>query len=573
MFHPKDIEITAEDLEPKNKVYEKVVERDLQVFKAYATDKTGFLYGEPNITFDIYLKSSNELVGSITTDKDGYAQTKLVYGTYILKQRNATSGFEKVKDFEVTIDENTPSVLHKTLANAEITAKLKLLKIDSESKLPIKLAGIQFKIKDMKTGKYVCQSISYPNQKEVCVFETDSNGEFMTPYPLTSGTYRIEEIKAPKGYLLNTTGVTFTIDENAKLIQDDEFGTYIKVEFTNKQIKGEIKVEKTGETFKVKNGSFYYDEVELEGVEFSLYAAEDIKTADGVLHYHKGDLVKTIKTDGKGKVTFSDLYLGSYIVKETKTLNDFVLDVTEHKVTLTPIDSKTAIVSEVLTLKNKLKKGDFEFTKEDISDGTPLPNTLIEIYKKDTNELVFSGRTDKDGKIIIKNLKCGEYYFLEKEAPEGYMLNEEKMFFEIKTNGEVVKATMKDEKIKAKVKLHKVDEEDKPLAGVVVGLYDVNDNLLDTFITDEDGNIEVELEYGSYYFKEIATLDGYELSDEKVYFDIKENGEYIQKTLVNDFEEIEVPITSSNSYFIILPIAMIVIGTTLYFVSKKNKKF
>ena len=844
-----EIEITADDINPKVKVYENIVERDLQIFKAYATDKTGFLTGEPNITFDIYLKSSNKLVASITTDKDGYAETKLVYGTYIVKQRNATSGFEKVKDFEITIDENTPNILHKTLANAEITAKLKLVKIDSESKLPINLAGVQFKLKDVKTGKYVCQNISYPNQEEVCVFETDSNGEFMTPYPLASGTYKIEEIKAPKGYLLNTTEITFTIDENAKLIQDDKYGTYISVEVINKQIKGEIKVEKTGEAFKVKNGSFSYDEVELEGIEFSLYAAEDIKTADGILHYHKGDLIKTIKTDGKGKVTFSNLYLGSYIVKETKTLKDFILDVIEHKVTLTSTDSKTAIVSEVLKLKNNLKKGDFEFTKEDlvtgkklanaiievytkdtnelvfkgktdsngkiviknlkvgkyvfreieapkgyvlndekiefeilengqvvkgilknekikgdldftkedISNGTPLPNTLIEVYKKDTNELVFSGRTNENGKVVIKNLEYGKYYILEKEAPEGYVLNDEKMYFEIKTNGEIIKATMKDEKIKgdldftkedisngtplpntlieiykkendelifsgrtdengkiviknleygeyyilekeapegyilneekmffeikingevvkttmkdekikgdldftkedfstdeplpntlieiykkendelifsgrtdengkiviknleygeyyilekeapegyvlneekmyfeiktngeivksimknqkikSKIHIHKVDVEDNPLAGVVIGLYDNDGNLLDSFVTDNEGNIDIELEYGSYYFEELVALEGYQLSKEKVYVDVIKDGDTFNINLINELEEIEVPITSANSYFVILPIMMLVVGTVLCLVSKKNKKF
>ena len=38
-------------------------------------------------------------------------------------------------------------------------------------------------------------------------------------------------------------------------------------------------------------------------------------------------------------------------------------------------------------------------------------------------------------------------YLIESKAPEGYLLNEEKMFFEIKENGEVVKADMTNEKI------------------------------------------------------------------------------------------------------------------------------
>ena len=97
-------------------------------------------------------------------------------------------------------------------------------------------------------------------------------------------------------------------------------------------------------------------------------------------------------------------------------------------------------------MTNEKKKGTLEFTKVDVSTSEPLPNTLIEIYNED-DELVFSGRTDDEGKIIIEELEYGKYYILEKEAPEGYTLNEERMYFEILEDGEKVKATMTDEKV------------------------------------------------------------------------------------------------------------------------------
>ena len=48
------------------------------------------------------------------------------------------------------------------------------------------------------------------------------------------------------------------------------------------------------------------------------------------------------------------------------------------------------------------------------------------------DELIFSGRTDDKGMIVIDKIKYGKYYIIEKEAPEGYQINNEKMFFEIK---------------------------------------------------------------------------------------------------------------------------------------------
>ena len=49
--------------------------------------------------------------------------------------------------------------------------------------------------------------------------------------------------------------------------------------------------------------------------------------------------------------------------------------------------------------------------------------------------------------IVIEELEYGKYYILEKEAPEGYQLNPEKMYFEITEDGQVIKSVMKDEKI------------------------------------------------------------------------------------------------------------------------------
>ena len=157
------------------------------------------------------------------------------------------------------------------------------------------------------------------------------------------------------------------------------------------------------------------------------------------------------------------------------------------------------------------------------------------------------------------------------------------MYFSITEDGQIVKATMQDEKIKSKVKLHKTDEENNALSGVEFGIYDVDGNLLGKYTTDENGNIEIELEYGSYYFQELTTKDGYQLNDEKIYFDVTEDGEVIEKSLVNvkieKQEEIpkqtivEMPNTFNTdiiSFSIIGGTALVGLGLVLYGKKKKN---
>ena len=99
------------------------------------------------------------------------------------------------------------------------------------------------------------------------------------------------------------------------------------------------------------------------------------------------------------------------------------------------------------TMTNRLIEGILEFTKVDLATSEPIPNTLIEVYT-DKDELVFSGKTDDKGMLIIQGLKYGKYYILEKEtASEDYILNTEKIYFEIKEDGEIVKAKMTNEKV------------------------------------------------------------------------------------------------------------------------------
>ncbi len=556
-------------------VYEKVKETDLTLFKVFANSKTGILTPESNVTFEIYLNNCNAntsnlidnktcLAKKITTDKNGYAEVKLPYGTYTFKQTTSTPNYEKVDDFEFVVNDNTDSNTYKLISNAEITAKLKVIKVDKETGEVIPRSGIAFKIKSALSNEYVCQTVTYPKAETLCEFKTDDNGVLITPYPLVSGKYKLEEVdQVIDGYLWNKESLEFEIGENSNLITDNKYGVLFETKFENQAVKGMIEINKIGEKLVINDSKYSYEKIKLDNVKYGLYDEEN-------------NLITEVTTDENGYAKIENLKLGKYILKELETNGNHIIDSKEYEVELKYKDQYTAVIIKSFDFTNKLSKGKLEFTKLDFTTSETIPNTKIEIYLNDDEEkLIGEYVTDKNGKVVIDDLPAGhKYYILEKEAPAGYILNDEKIEFEIKENGEIVKSEMTNTKIKSKLVINKVDDENKPLAGVVIGIYDLEDNLIGEYTTDENGIIEVELEYGSYYYKEISTLENYILNNDKNYFEVKTDGEVINSTLVNDKEEVEVPNTNLNKNYAkyIISFSLGVVGIGLLIYEKKKRK-
>lgn len=71
----------------------------------------------------------------------------------------------------------------------------------------------------------------------------------------------------------------------------------------------------------------HYEKKKLQGAVFKVTAGENIYKADGTLVYKKGAEVKSNLVTGKdGKVVLSDLYLGTYVVTETKSIEGFTIN-------------------------------------------------------------------------------------------------------------------------------------------------------------------------------------------------------------------------------------------------------
>ena len=566
-------DINTNNLHPEIKVYEDIIDRDLELYKFFANADTGILTPETSIKFGIYDSKGNH-IKTIETDNQGYAKIYLVYGTYTFKQLNTTQGHEKVKDFQVVVNSSSPKIIKYSLSNAPITAKLKVVKIDEETGLTISIKGITFKIKNTSTNEYVCQQITYPSVENVCKFKTNSNGILYTPFKLSTGTYILEEVdQVINGYLWNNQGVEFIIDEDSTFIEDNELGTILEVKFANKQVKGKITINKQGEELVIDNNTYSYKNVNLKGTIFEVRANEDI-IVNGYKYYNKGDLVGTITTDENGYAYIDNLPLGKYTLQEISSFGGNMLDNTIHEVELTYKDQYTEVIISNSKIKNYLPKASLEFTKSDLTTRVGIKDTKIEIYTED-DKLIYTGITDKDGKITINDLFTGKFYIIEKEASTGYKLSDEKVYFEILENGEVVKANMTNEKIKGTLEFTKVDiSNDSPLPNTTIEIYDENDNLVYSGITDETGKIIIEsLEYGKYYILEKNAPDGYLINQEKMYFEILEDGKIV-KAIMKD-ERVKVPNTGLSNINLeqVVYVSLIItgLGFIIYGVIKKKK--
>ena len=122
---------------------------------------------------------------------------------------------------------------------------------------------------------------------------------------------------------------------------------------------------------------FEYISGNLTEVTFEVYAAEDIKAADGISedYYKADDLVGTITTDDTGIAQLGDLPVGKYYVKEVATAHGYVLDDEIRYVDLSYRDQDTPVVTYDEDWQNARQKVTVQvLKKEKDSDRTERGN-------------------------------------------------------------------------------------------------------------------------------------------------------------------------------------------------------
>ncbi len=360
-----------------------------------------------NIEFDIY-DNNNKIVNSVITNENGYGKVNnLSPGKYYMKEKTKLDNYIEKEDieFELKQDNQYQEIINISLVIKNILKKgrLEFTKIDYDTKL-----GIANTI------------IEIYNEFDVLLFtkETDSEGKIVIDN-LPYGKYYIKEKQANYYYQKTDEIINFEIKED---------GEVIKKTLTNKKIVGDIEITKLGEKYNYIDNDIVYEKEPLKDIIFSIY---DIN----------GNFIVDIKTDNNGYTKYT-LPLGKYYFIEKTNLDKYITNDDKYYFEIKKEGNIGINVKKEIV--NYLKKGDLEFTKEDLVTSEGIPNTIIEIYD-DNDNLLFTKETDELGKVIINNLPIGKYYIIEKEANSLYLLTNEKVSFEIKEN-EIVKAKMINEK-------------------------------------------------------------------------------------------------------------------------------
>ena len=451
-----------------------------------------------NVTFKLKYKKYDDLKTIIFVGKDNS-------DSQILGRLR----FSQNKDMEINLSVNG--------------VRLLVNKVDENNK-KLNIAGIRFKIKDLNNNQYLCEN--------TCEYVTNENGSFITK-ALPYGEYEIEELENQfvPGYIWNNKKLKININENGTFKLKDNY-YYIETNFTNHSYQENVVLYKKGQRPVFKDNKITYEENWIGNFEFEVY-------------HNDGTLLKVAKTNNDGKVSVLNVAIGKYYFIEKTRLNNYIPNTEKHYFTIKQDSQYGVNTRTVFYVKNYLKKGTLEFIKKDKKTGVGISDTVIEIYSNN-NELLLTRTTDNDGRITISDLPYGKYYIKEKEANINYQKSDEVLFFEIKEDKEFVKVEMFNEKIHGLLELNKYGEEliindnknsyqKKPLSNVEFNLYNEEDELINTLVTDNNGYFKEELELGKYYLKENSRLNNYQENSEKYYFEIKNNNDNNVKISVDNY--------------------------------------
>ena len=240
---------------------------------------------------------------------------------------------------------------------------------------------------------------------------------------------------------------------------------------------------------------------------------EPIKDTVYELTKEDGTVIGRGTTDSEGNLTFYELYQGNYVLKEVKSNDNYIIS--QESVDIRATYNK---VTEV-ELENEHKKGNLKVYKVDKDNNkVALGNVEFDLYSEEFQKVIGTYTTDVNGEIYVEDLRTGDYKWIEKTTNKWYNLAGDT---EIKVEWDKTKeSVIENELKKGQIRVIKVDQDNNEikLKGVKFNVLDENNNVLETIITNDEGEAVTSRyavrDFEKLTLQEVETLENYKLTEE-----------------------------------------------------------
>lgn len=452
---------------------------------------------------------ANELATTITTTSEGISESELLpLGHYVVTEVSAPAGYVLDKTHHDVVlsasDHSTPVVKIGIKAENEfMQAKVSLVK---EKEVVATEEGdngmwhsslVNAPGEGFLFGLYNADSIAYPDgslgsDTLIATGITNKDGELTFCGSFPHGEYYARELSAPEGWKLDSARYRVSISDEFAT-DDHEVIFTVGTPIHNEIIHAEVRIAKTDIT-----GSAY-----LPG------ALIEVRDSDG----------KTICRDYTGEDGYLPAFPavpGTYTFHEVLAPEEYELCTSEMSFTVNEhgeVTGQTAIADDY-TRFSLLKVDSFH---------KPLSGVEFGLFRED-GTLQASAVSDENGLVTFEKIPYGTYTIEETKPLSGYLKNFTKVPITIDgtfVNPDEPIATL--ENCLTEILIRKVDQNNTALAGARVGLFDEDDQLVMTAISDAEGLIRFTgMNHGKYTIREIAAPDGYLLSHEIIHVTIDE---------------------------------------------------
>ena len=321
------------------------------------------------------------------TGADGHGVSGLLaYGEYTVYETYTPSDeIETVEPFYIKIDRNSSGVIKEYIENdAPFESYLKMVKIDKNTGKKVTFSNATFKLYRLNENneweKVKCKTGLFNTDK----WKTDKTGLAVTEDKLKAGTYKIDEIELPTGFLQLEDELTFKINRSNKTLEfDEDYDAYITITVENEQPTGTLKLDKSVAIRQDVDISLI-DISDLSKIKFKLTAKEKIiDYADGSTIYEIGQEVGTYNLTKEGKLEVKKLPMGKYALEEIETLDGLILDNTKHEIVFKQEDTKNKVYTNEEKFVNDTTI--VEFSKTDITGDKELKGATLTVTDNNGN--------------------------------------------------------------------------------------------------------------------------------------------------------------------------------------------